>query len=295
MVSIENWWLVRASRVVFSLFVLLLVPPPGWAVNIGGQVNLTDTAKNQPSLRIQISGIMQPGTATGGFDYENWKRSGFILPWNSSDANPPPYSEADASGNFQLQVDRALVEDTFGEPHQGRKGDGGAEANGDDQEFRDLDARYRLRATVGYRITAGYEGFYTQQDVDRSNLWKDNYALSFGLKINNYTSYIDFWKPGFDAHQAGQTFEQETGHSVLGWEKYFGDGENTPSLSTSWAPANGIRNDFNWGLGKDFWIGSENNAVTNTAPAQGLFPHTWVVGEDSLPIAHLFFRRTNHD
>jgi len=112
----------------------------------------------------------------------------------------------------------------------------------------------------------------------------------------NYDNSIDWWKEGFEAEQAGQKFEQETGNTVNDWELYWGDGIIKNSLNTAWAPADGIRNDFNWSPGvRDYWIGSENNAVTNTAPAQGLSPHTWAIEEDASPVAILYFRRSHHE
>lgn len=270
-------------------------------MNIGGRVGLADKAKNQPTARVQISGTFRPSTPTGGFDFDQWQL-GPLLQWGLSDKEPPPYTEADSEGNFIIPLKTSIdPADTIGmtqlDPRPAVQGgkleSNGSNGNQDVQWIGGLDKR--LSASLSYRISAGYDGYYSERTLDFDKLLAARLALNPKLSINNFSSYIDFWREGFDAEGAGQQFEQQTGNSVLTWEKYFGDGQAKPWLSTAWAPPDEIRNDFNWGLGKDYWVGSENNAVTNIAPAQGLYPHTWPVNEEANPLPVAYFRRAHHE
>ncbi|MDT7041618.1 hypothetical protein [Candidatus Nitronereus thalassa] len=285
-----------------ALLVGCVVPSIGWAVNIGGQVGLADKAKNQPTARVQISGTFRPSTPTGEFDFDQWQ-IGYLLQWSLMDKEPPPYTETDSAENFRfsvgISVDPATVQGGMVrlDPQLGL-----LEKNAETNEAGSTQAGTfnqnfdtSLQASVGYRISAGYDGYYTEHELDPDLLLKAKFSLTSSLSISNYLNYIDYWKEGFDAESAGQRFEQQTGNSVLTWEKYFGDGQTKPWLSTAWAPADGIRNDFNWGLGQEHWEGSENNAVTNIAPAQGLSPHTWPSDEDASPVATVYYRRSDHE
>lgn len=125
-----------------------------------------------------------------------------------------------------------------------------------------------LRVDLEYKLSAGYAGNYSGIEIDFKKRLSDTFRLDAHWTIENNTSYIDWWKEGFEAQLAGQAFEQKTGNVVTGWEKYRGDGLIKNWLNTAWAPADGIRNNFNLSDGvRDYWEGSENNAVTNTAPA----------------------------
>lgn len=324
--NISRWFLVW----MLGLLGICGVPLVGWGVNIGGQVGLADKAKNQPSARVQISGTFRPSTPTGGFDFDEWQ-IGPLLQWGLMDKEPPPYTEADSEGNFTIPLKTSIdPADTMGmtplpplpgslsgtseeqaangsESHilgtpqfdptdgqsNGNSGTTGSHGNQGGQWHRE-GAEF-LNLKLSYRISAGYDGYYAEQTLDSDKLLAARLALNPKLSINNFSSYIDFWREGFDAEGAGQLFEQQTGNSVLTWEKYFGDGQAKPWLSTAWAPPDGIRNDFNWGLGKEHWIGSENNAVTNIAPAQGLYPHTWPMNEEANPLPVAYYRRTHHE
>lgn len=85
---------VWTTSVVGSGLVCLAVPTLSWAVTIGGQVVPLNQTKNQPTLNIQITGVTRPGIGFGRFDKDTWRITA-SLPWTTSDADPPPYTEAD--------------------------------------------------------------------------------------------------------------------------------------------------------------------------------------------------------
>ena len=96
-------WKVWATSVVVGVVVCLVGPTLSWGVTVNGKIGLADKANNQPTLKIQITGVLKPGTATGGFDFDHWDSSPWIK-WWVSDANPPPYTLADDWGNFTLPI-----------------------------------------------------------------------------------------------------------------------------------------------------------------------------------------------
>lgn len=301
MLNFSNTLRVSQARILVVMLGCMVSPVMSWAVNIGGQVGLTNKSNNQPTLQIQITGTIRPELKTDEAGEDSWWIFGGI-PWRDSDAHPPPYTEADGKGNFNMLLGIDLRGDFGGEapiePQSGILVEKGPEHNGatDSQNGGDrnwLDTS--RRASLKYQLSAGYEGYYSEQTFDADKLFAARLALNPKLSINNYSNYIDFWNEGLDVEKAGQQFERDTGNSVSGWEKYFGDGQAKPWLSTAWATPNVIRNDFNWGLGKDHWTGSENNAVTNIAPAQGLYPHTWPIDEEASPLPMVYYRRTHHE
>jgi hypothetical protein len=306
MITSSRWSTSYQQCLACSFLLVLLCPTSSWGVNVGGKVSLADTANNQPTLRIQISGNLKPSTPTGGFDFRQWN-SNIGINWVDADKEPPTYTEADGWGNFSFPLKTSV------DPRQILGGTGGmtqmdppsgildekSDANGSNGNqnmpfLRDLDLA--LNSSLSYRVSAGYDGFYSEQTLEPDTLLAARLALSLEFGINNFPSYIDFWKEGLDVERAGQQFERNTGNSVTGWEKYFGDGQAKPWLSTAWAPGGSIRNDFNRSENvQDFWIGSENNAVTNIAPAQGLYPHTWPNDEEASPLPIVYYRRANHE
>lgn len=166
------------------------------------------------------------------------------------------------------------------------------QSSGSDQEFDRF-----LRAEVGYRLSVGFDGYYVDRQLDPKSFNSDEFSLDTQLIVPNFTSHIDWWKEGLDIQRTKIQFQEETGEQVDDWEQYFGDGRIKNWLNTAWAPAsNETRNRYRWlGGVSAFWIGSENNAVTNTAPAQGLYPHTWVKADDASPVATVYFRRSNYE
>jgi len=72
-----------------------------------------DQTKNQPTLKIQITGVTRPGNASGWFDYKNWRITAGI-PWTDLDANVPSYTEANSSGKFDLELFAARLDDAGG-------------------------------------------------------------------------------------------------------------------------------------------------------------------------------------
>lgn len=295
---VKDW----GRRLMIAGSLCLLVPAHVLAVNVTGRVVPLDEANNQPTLKIQISGTFRPGIKSGWFDNDNWRITAAI-PWTQADANPPPYTEADGWGNFNLPIYIDPRGDMGGQTQMDpplssldkESETNGLNGNGIGVLGQEFDTSFR--PTLRYSLSAGYDGNYAEFDLDLKHRYSDEFALEGKFTIPNYVNNIDWWIEGVDLFQAGQKFEQSTGNTVTGWEKYFGDGVHKPWLSTAWAPPkNEIRKNFIWDGGvKDQWSGSENNAVTNTAPAQGLYPHTWPVDEEATPVATVYFRRSNHE
>lgn len=307
-------------RVLISGLVCLVGPTLSWAVNIGGQVVPADQTNNQPTLKIQVTAIQRSGTASGGFDYNRWKIGAFI-PWGSSDANPPFYTEADNSGNFVLPIrssftpmagtvgmvtDEGNVDPLTGKPLQiepdSLGNPGLVDENG---RLRDEPAGGAQENSTGasgtdFRFAAGYGGHFEEFKIDDKS-WLDVEAEDLSLEskwtIRNFSSTIDWWTEGLNIPLAEEVYQQAIGNTGIPWENYFGDGLHKPWLSTASAPpTNEVRGEVIWnGAIKDDWEGSENNAVTNTAPAQGLYPHTWAIDEEATPVASVYFRRSDHE